>query len=223
MKIKLSLLMILLVSVLYFKPYESDYEKLMKPIREIKLNEQTSGKSSPVFDGISEPGFPSDEQIFEGLIGFDSNGDRVRDDIEIWINRVAEDKYVRIALKRTAIDILDLHLSAHAGDNEDAFNNKHRASIVSLHCLSHVLMPYTRVANSKRIIHKERTYYDQLYLLLFNTHSRKKMIDSVESFRTSKSFSEGISSKDLKNCDSQIEQSYIKEISKKFSTDWSKK
>lgn len=209
--------------IAYFKPYESEYEKLIKPVREIKLQEQSSGKPIPVFEGVSEPNFPNSDQIFEGLIGIDSNGDGVRDDLEIWINRVAEDKYVRIALKRTAIDILNLHLSAHAGEHEDAFNIKHRASIVSLYCLSHVLGPYTRLVNSNGTTHRERTYYEQLYVFLFNTRSRKKMIDSVESFRTFKGFSEGISIKDLKKCDPKIEQGYIVEIYKKFSRDWSKK
>src|SRR5204863_9037043 len=88
-----------------------DYDKLMNPIKEIKLAEKKVGKPNPIFDGIVEPSFPDEKENNKTLEGIDSNHDGVRDDIEIWINRTSEDQFVSMVRKseyRYLIHLLEL-------------------------------------------------------------------------------------------------------------------
>lgn len=82
---------------------ETDYDKQMKPIMKLKLAEQRAGKPSPVFDGEVEPPFPDLDKNDETLEGIDSNHNRIRDDLEIWINRTFKDEMVRRGVKRVAL------------------------------------------------------------------------------------------------------------------------
>lgn len=79
--------------------FESGYEILIKDVRAQKLKEKKLGVKSPIIDGKIEPDFPDEDENIKTFEGIDSNNDGIRDDIEIWINRISEDKEVRIATK----------------------------------------------------------------------------------------------------------------------------
>jgi hypothetical protein len=96
-KNKLLSCIVILSAAYYF--YPSKYDRLMKPIEEIKKKEKSEGISNPVYDGITEPDFPDRDLNDSTLEGVDSNGDGVRDDVEIWINRTAEAESIRKSKK----------------------------------------------------------------------------------------------------------------------------
>lgn len=111
--IRLMFLVIVLLLTQSCSLFESGHDKLMNPIRKIKLAEKKAGKPNPVFDGVVEPDFPNDKENDKTLEGMDSNHDGVRDDIEIWINRTSKDQNVRKVLKeyyRSEINFLSLYM-----------------------------------------------------------------------------------------------------------------
>ncbi|MBC7711738.1 MAG: hypothetical protein H7177_00265 [Rhizobacter sp.] len=123
---------------------ESDYDKLMNPIKKIKLAEQKAGKPSPTFDGVVEPNFPDEKENNKKLEGVDSNHDGVRDDIEIWINRTAEDAYVRWAMKDYYKKFFSLFKAIYENQTEPVIHSEMSEVSDAGSCLSWMQTPYSK-------------------------------------------------------------------------------
>jgi hypothetical protein len=114
-----------------------DYERIMKPIVEIKTNDQ----EVRVYDGITEPALPDFEENDKTIMGIDANKDGVRDDIEIYINRTYEKANVRRALKQYVVGKYAVLRLAEDVDSSLALKTVERSSAI-LDCLSFVLPDY---------------------------------------------------------------------------------
>jgi hypothetical protein len=76
------------------------YKDTMEAFFELKKSELIS---NPIYDGIKEADIPSLSINDDTIVGIDSNGDGIRDDIEIWINRVGKNFNQRSALRQYAL------------------------------------------------------------------------------------------------------------------------
>ena len=133
------------------------YERIMKPIIEIKTNDQ----EVRVYDGITEPALPDFEENDKTIMGIDANKDGVRDDIEIYINRTYEKTNVRRALKQYVVGkYAVLRLSSNV-DSSLALKTVERSSAI-LRCLSFVFPDY-----KSEMFHKVND-------LIFNTEEREE-------------------------------------------------
>ncbi len=77
----------------------SKYEKIMEPALKAKLADVNS---TPVFDGETEPKIPNNFENNQSILGIDSNKNGIRDDIDIWINRIGLDYNERMAMRQYA-------------------------------------------------------------------------------------------------------------------------
>lgn len=214
---KSSLLVLVLIFLQSCSWFESDYDKLMNPIKKIKLAEKKAGKPNPVFDGVVEPNFPDDKENSKTLEGVDSNHDGVRDDIEIWINRTAEDQYVRLSLKHLYIKYFAVHKSVWIDEPVEIQSKKSFESTAALSCLTTVLWPYDQFY-LKRKIERSRLYFSHMHTLVFNNLSREKMSSKIDSFEGQE---EGQLAGDFSHCNPLIDPNYFKLLQSKFTRDWS--
>jgi hypothetical protein len=95
---KIAIILLISCSCVFSVENTASYNELIAPIKKTKMVET----KSPIFDGNMEPNFPDDYGNNKTIIGIDSNGDGVRDDIEIFINRKANNRNERLALKQYA-------------------------------------------------------------------------------------------------------------------------
>lgn len=93
------LLSIILIGAIfyYLKFLETDYDSLMK--RAYKRKEEFITLS--VFDGVYEVPIPDPEKNLNEL-GVDSDNNGIRDDIDIWINRMSNTYNERMAMRQFA-------------------------------------------------------------------------------------------------------------------------
>ena len=108
----ISLLIILsLVGGIYY--YQSDYReyrKEMDPVFEIKRNDK---RSHPIFEGEAEPDIPTLDEVNSTVLGPDKNNNGIRDDIDIWINRSANDYNELMAMRQSARAIQEFLKAAY--------------------------------------------------------------------------------------------------------------
>lgn len=163
--------------------FESDYDKLMNPIKKIKLTEKKAGKPNPVFDGVVEPDFPDEKENNKTLEGVDSNHDGVRDDIEIWINRTAEDQYVRWAMKDYYKKALIMYKSFQDNQTELVIH-KARAEMSDVAvCVSVLLVPYEKEFIKKYNREPREMNSHKLIYLIINSPLRSKLDSMYESYQ----------------------------------------
>ena len=198
--------------------FEPDYDKLMNPIKKIKLAEKKSGKANPIFDGVVEPDFPDEKENNKTLEGVDSNNDGVRDDIEIWINRTAEDEYVRLSLKHLYIKYFAIHKSVWENEPIVIQRKKSFESSEALTCLSFILHPY-RERYLKEKIERDNLYYDDLHKMVFNNPERVRMVSKINKFQGQE---EGHLSGDFSHCSLKIKPEYFDYLKSKYTKKWEK-
>ena len=191
--------------------FESDYEKLMNPIKKIKLAEKKAGKPAPAFDGVVEPDFPDEKENNKTLEGVDSNHDGVRDDIEIWINRTAEDEYVRVAMKENYRKLLKAHLAlidkkASEQDKLDRLSDSGEA----LHCLSMTLYPYRKKYLIKKI-EILRLINENIQNISFNTSSRKNLLSQINSHHYIGA-TRAVKGGDISYCSDKLDKKYLLKV-----------
>jgi hypothetical protein len=160
--------------------FESDYERLIKDVRAQKLKEKKLGIPNPVFEGIREPDFPNEEENNKTFEGVDANKDGIRDDIEIWINRISEDKEVRIATKHYFK--LNLKFIRGVKNNDSPENNTSNLNILggANFCLAKSYGAYRKkflTQNSRSI---EMDVIDNLQSVFFNTPERKIELEKAK-------------------------------------------
>lgn len=194
--------------------FESDYDKLMGPIKKIKIAEKKAGKPNPTFDGVIEPDFPDEKENNKTLEGVDSNHDGVRDDIEIWINRTAEDEYVRIELKEYYQKLFAMHAILADPNATDIEKGEWESQVrEAMTCLGVALYPHKQKYLNQRI-EIANQYFDRIMLLVFDTNSRSKLVALADAYpyrntREVKSGSVGF-------CSKKIDQNYFLNLIEKY-------
>jgi hypothetical protein len=162
---------------------DEKYDKLIDPIKKIKIAEKKAGKPNPVYDGLVEPDFPDEDENNKTLEGVDSNHDGVRDDIEIWINRTADDQYVRAAMRDLYKREFDLYkLFSNSTVDERKANLLRVNSLRSRFCLGLVLFPYESTYFEKKI-DISNVLDISLNTVIFNSSSRRNLQNRVNSFQ----------------------------------------
>ncbi len=163
--------------------FESKYDKLMNPIKKIKLAEKKAGKPNPVFDGVVEPDFPDEKENNKTLEGVDSNQDGVRDDIEIWINRTAEDADLRAALKEMYRKEIAFFQSLY-NDKSEPIVHSHLSDYTALSgCVYIISHQYDEIYIKRHGYNAGRYYSEILDSLFANTSLRKKQESKWNGFQ----------------------------------------
>lgn len=199
--------------------FESDYSKIMGPIQKLKQVEKDAGKPSPIYNGFREPDFPDLKENKKTLDGIDSNKDGIRDDVEIWINRVADDDYVRIELKHLYRTKMMVHKSVWFDEPIEVQSEKSFLYVENLTCFRLVLQPYEKKYLASGV-DRNQFLKDKLSKIMFNTNEREALVTKINSFQGKEREHYG---NDVSNCDKLIDPLYFELLQKKFGRDWSKK
>ncbi len=163
--------------------FESKYDKLMNPIKKIKFAEKKAGKPNPVFDGVVEPDFPDEKENNKTLEGVDSNQDGVRDDIEIWINRTAEDADLRAALKEMYRKKIAFFQSLYNDELEPVVHS-HLSEFSALQgCVYIVSHQYDETYIKRYGYNAGRYYSEALKILINNTSLRDRQTAKWNGFQ----------------------------------------
>lgn len=206
MKVKLFLLLSVLLLISYLSLRESEYEKLMRPVKTIKQAEKKQKKMAPVFEGVLEPEFPDENENNKTFNGVDSNGDGVRDDIEIWINRTARDEYIRMAMKDYSKKKLALMKAVYEKQSEEKIKSAEADTVDSAFCLRVVLIPYEKEfkKNLNGDIFEMKEY--KLTLLFANNPERKSAESMYNHLQINSDFNKN------ESCENALLKKRVKEI-----------
>lgn len=170
---------------------ESAYQKILAPIKKIKLAEKKSGNSNPVFDEVKEADLPDELLNNKTLEGIDSNNDGVRDDVEIWINRKAEDEFVRWALKDYYKKLIAVLNSVEQKQKLEEIKARSTEFNDSVYCTFVMLRPYDEPKKkSKRKRDPVVVYMTELGQLILNTPLRVNTQANWNDYPVAKSTSE---------------------------------
>lgn len=183
------LLSIILIGAIfyYLKFQETDYNSLIK--QAYKRKEEFISLS--VFDGVYEVQIPDSEKNLNGL-GVDSDSNGIRDDIDIWINRMSNSFNERMAMRQYAKVQLGLMRDCLEKKNTDlkSSNDDLKKSQLCLEMISY----YERNGKSYGM--------QMLNLLLPNTDFRK----SCYQFQNMNGFNKVVTEDLLKsNCQFEVQ------------------
>lgn len=120
-KIAIALLSTVCLLIIWKINQSSEYEKRMKEALFIKSQSNVTN-----FDGYEEPAMPNRDENNKTLLGVDTNKNKLRDDLEIWINRFGKNYNERMALRQAAINLEYKLVAAEKGDKK---NISHAASV----------------------------------------------------------------------------------------------
>jgi hypothetical protein len=212
--VKLFFAIVILFSTISCAKKELSSDMFLKPLKKMKEEERKLGRLGPTIDGVTEPFFPDDDENAKSFEGIDSNRDGIRDDVEIWINKMAEDDYVRQAMKD--------YFRRYTTELKDNFIDKPSEQIISdkkltkssFACLEVALQPYMLnfyQRTGKRIANER---INMLLTIVINTDIRKKFVKKMTVFQTSGDSNETKFSPD-KYC-TELMGRYYKETLKKF-------
>ena len=190
---------------------KSDYDNLMNPIKKIKLAEKKAGKPNPVFDGVVEPDFPDETENNKTLEGVDANHDGVRDDVEIWINRTAEDEYVRWAMKDYYKKQIIMYRALYNNESEPVIHRAEADSSDSASCLGIMHIPYDKEFIAKYHREPKEMNSHKLYYLFPNNKMRKIAESKLNTYQIS-----GALGGDFNYCEKSKVGSRAIDIIKKF-------
>jgi hypothetical protein len=160
-----SLILITLVVGWRILFYKQESERLL----EVAYKEKKKHPEIKTFDGFLEPEIPGKGND-EGLYGIDSNNNKIRDDIEIWINRTFNNRDERMVARQYA---MDLNYKLYAAEKNQGEIIGHSASVAytTAVCLNYIF-------NFK----KGSGVMESLALLTYNTTDRKNILDNFENF-----------------------------------------
>ena len=163
---------------------ELSSDMFLAPLKKMKEENKKNGRPNPTIDGFTEPEFPSEEENAKSFKGVDSNHDGIRDDLEIWINRMAEDGYVRASMKD--------YYRRYVSQLEDSFIDKSSDQIQkdilltqdSFSCLEASLQPRMMDFYKKtgKRIANERV--NMMMTIMINTEIRQKFVKKMTVFQT---------------------------------------
>jgi hypothetical protein len=207
-KFVLLIFILSLQSCLYF--FGSDYDVTIDKVRKLKIAEKKAGKKNPIYDGVVEPDFPDGGENDKTYEGVDSNHDGVRDDVEIWINRTADDQYIRLQLKDYYKAVLASHLILlDKNESVEKKNKLYQIDSEKMYCFFVLLNPYKDLYVRKKI--DVQIYYSQtLEKLIFNTRLRKELVSLYDHFPYASFVTNGTD--DFSECSGKIPGSYFKKI-----------
>jgi hypothetical protein len=179
---------ILLGSAFYYLKFkETDYNSLMG--RAYKKKEDFTYLS--VFDGVYEVSIPDSEKNLKGL-GIDSDSNGIRDDIDIWINRMSKSFNERMAMRQYAK--VQLSLMKACLEGADSQQTRVDDALAKSRLCLEMISYYERNGNSFGI--------PMLDLLLPNTDFRK----SCYRLKNENDFNKNVSLELLKsNCHFEIQ------------------
>jgi len=94
-----SIIIIASLIILYLGYKYSEYYRI---IGFAMISKSLDSNPNPIYDGEKEPPMPNLLKIVPDELGFDSNKNGIRDDVEIWINRTGKNYNERMALRQYA-------------------------------------------------------------------------------------------------------------------------
>lgn len=197
----------LLLGSLYLKP--SEYDKLMNPaIESKKINPNMT------FGDEVEPQFPDEDENNKTIAGVDKNNNGVRDDVEIWINRTAEDQYIRVQLKDYYKKLFAMYEVFSRSNSSDLEKNELETQLrEAMTCVSTSLYPYEKMYHLEKV-ERDRFYVNSLQTLTFNTSHRLELVSKANRYhyRTLRE----INTHDVGYCSPKVPLEYWEKVKKEY-------
>lgn len=162
MKKKKSLIVIcfiLTVALLSYFYRSTEYDKEMDKVILVKKNNE-----KVIFDGVEEPLMPNLIESNSTLSGVDANKNKLRDDVEIWINRTGKDYNQRMAMRQSASN-LEYRLDAAAKNDRQLMVHAENVTYTDTSCLLFVFG-----------IKEYRAIEDRLVNMIYNTKERLNVL-----------------------------------------------
>lgn len=153
---------VIFIYVFWPSPYERNIEKAY----EIK----NSNRGIVIFDGIKEPDIPNMSINDQSLFGIDQNNNKIRDDIEIWINRVALNYNERMMMRQYASD-LEYRLNALKTKDNDIISHAESSKYTTSYCIDFII---------GRIKGKELR--QTMQMMVYNTFTRKRLSKEISNY-----------------------------------------
>jgi hypothetical protein len=143
--------------------------------------------------------------------GVDSNHDGVRDDVEIWINRTAEDEYVRLSLKSKYKYMLKLFSYFKHSANSHVVATLWGDNISSDVCLAETVKKYNKKYINTYQMSGDEIYQKNIRNLFFNTSTRESLNNSFEKIKVTELIG-NLSKRDNEICSMAIGSDQYKRI-----------
>ena len=149
---------------------QSFYDLEMEKVLNIKKND----KVKPVFDGYIEPSIEDAVKSSLTIDGADINKNKVRDDIEIWINRKADNPILRKLMKRyTVLKHDQINIIKPYKVQEFLDDDKLKTKREELNEISKIKDPIMGCFAFKGLSDKyANLFYRDLHTMIFNTEAR---------------------------------------------------
>lgn len=156
-------LAIVIYAIVAYLIYPSQYEINITKAFAIK----NSNKDLIVFDGVTEPEIPDLGDNNKTIYGIDKNNNSIRDDIEIWINRVALNYNERMMMRQYASD-LEYRIKASETNDNKIISHAESSEYTTGFCLIFIL-------GKSKSDELRRT----MEMMVYNTFSRRKAINNI--------------------------------------------
>lgn len=153
---------VLLIIWVNFQP--SEYDRRMEEALLLKQQSKITN-----FDGYEEPAMPEQNENDKTFLGVDENKNNLRDDVEIWINRFANNYNERMALRQAAIN-LEYELIAADQGGKNIISHAASVSYTDSECLRFIFGK-----KSLELIEILRT-------MVFNTKQRLDLLENFDKF-----------------------------------------
>lgn len=140
----------------------SEAEKMLTKALLEKRNNPEHNK----FDGIIEPEIPKEE--INTILGTDTNDNKIRDDVEIYINREYSTYNERMVARQYVSDLTYILLAAEK-DNAEIIGHAISSELTTFQCMSFL------IGYEKSLIEQEK-----LRLIVNNTNDRRKVLDNID-------------------------------------------
>lgn len=128
-KIAIILLSTICLLIIWRLLQPSEYEKRMNEALFIKSQSKLMS-----FDGYEEPVMPDQNENEKTALGIDANKNKLRDDLEIWINRFGKNYNERMALRQAAMN-LEYKLIAAVKNDKKIISHAASLSYTDTECL----------------------------------------------------------------------------------------
>lgn len=143
----------------YFKYQETDYDYIIATA----AKRQRDFSEFVIFYGEIEPAIPEKATNLNTVYGIDNNGNGVRDDIDVWINRTAYNQNETKAMRQ------------YAKSNQELFKICEKNDLKFIKIVNEKIFKAEKCLISHSDYQRREQDYakDKLNILLFNTNARK--------------------------------------------------
>lgn len=164
-KIGIALLALISLLMFWIKFQPSEYDIRMEEALMLKKQSKLN-----VFDGYEEPTMPDSYENDRTLLGVDKNKNKLRDDLEIWINRFGKSYNERMAL-RQAVANLEYKLVAAEENRKSTMIHASNVSYTDFECVRFIF-------GNKKVLDVDKIIRE----MVINNRLRKNLMERYTQF-----------------------------------------